>query len=449
MSTPTPTPLLASMHAPGERPSLAVVHGRGARLTLEDGRETIDAGSLSSCLLGHCHPELVQAVQAAAETVYAGDSVQLATREQAARDLLELAFAGEDWADQVVFTVSSSEAADLGLLLAQLLTGREPLVARESGYHGGVGLAREVSLHRLWGATLASPDGGVHERPPLVETRVLPVPAAAAARPSRDTTVAPPACARPRRARRRRRGDPGLQPGRRRAVAGLPGGAGRRRGGRRRALHRRRDGDRARADGPLVRLPARRRPARPGHDGQGHHGRRGTGRRADPLAPGGRRDRRSALDDVEHLPRPPAGRRRDLGHAAGGRARRPGGARGPPGRDAGSFAAGAARAPPVGAQRLRRGPDVVRAAQRAGRRARRGRLGRRRHRDVAGQHGQRRDPRARCRHPRVQRRDALAGAAAGHRRAGRWSWPWRRWTRRSAWPTRRSRSGAGARGGAS
>ena len=60
MSTPTPTPLLASMHAPGERPSLAVVRGRGARLTLEDGRETIDAGSLSSCLLGHCHPELVQ-----------------------------------------------------------------------------------------------------------------------------------------------------------------------------------------------------------------------------------------------------------------------------------------------------------------------------------------------------------------------------------------------------
>ena len=59
-------------------------------------------------------------MQAAAETVYAGDSVRLATREQAARDLLEVAFAGEDWADQVVFTVSSSEAADLGLLLAQL-----------------------------------------------------------------------------------------------------------------------------------------------------------------------------------------------------------------------------------------------------------------------------------------------------------------------------------------
>ncbi len=172
----TPTPLLASMSAPGERQSLAVVHGRGARLTLEDGRETIDAGSLSSCLLGHCHPELVGAVQDAAATVYAGDGVRLPAREAAARDMLELAFAGEDWADQVVFTVSSSEAADLGLLLAQLLTGREPLVARESGYHGGVGLAREVSLHRLWGATLASPDGGVLERPPLVETRVLPVP---------------------------------------------------------------------------------------------------------------------------------------------------------------------------------------------------------------------------------------------------------------------------------
>jgi 4-aminobutyrate aminotransferase-like enzyme len=168
--------LLASMLAPGERPSMQAVSGRGTRLTLADGRIVIDAGSMSSCLLGHCHPEIVAAVQSAATAVYVNDTVGFEPREQAAQDILGIAFEGERWADSVALFVSASEAVDLGLELAQILTGRKTLVSRQGSYHGAVGLAREVSQHPLWGAALASPSGGVWQRPRLADTRRLPAP---------------------------------------------------------------------------------------------------------------------------------------------------------------------------------------------------------------------------------------------------------------------------------
>jgi 4-aminobutyrate aminotransferase-like enzyme len=176
MSTSARSRVLGSMLAPGERASVKVARGRGTRLVLADGRHVLDAGSMSSCLLGHCHPEVVAAIQAAAETVYVNDTVGYEPRERAAAQLLEMTFAEERWTDSVVWFVSSSEAADLGLVLAQMLTGREPLVARVNGYHGAVGLAREASLNPLWDASLAGGPGAGQPRPRLSEVRALPMP---------------------------------------------------------------------------------------------------------------------------------------------------------------------------------------------------------------------------------------------------------------------------------
>jgi 4-aminobutyrate aminotransferase-like enzyme len=131
---------------------------------------------MSANVLGHCHPEVVAAVQAAAESVNVGDMVGYPPREQATDDLLDIAYQDEDWAGSVAFFVSSSEACDLGLSLAQMLTGRDPLVCRRSGYHGGVGLAREVSHHPMWDTSLSSLAGGVQPRPRLAETREIPIP---------------------------------------------------------------------------------------------------------------------------------------------------------------------------------------------------------------------------------------------------------------------------------
>lgn len=172
-----PEALFASNLAPGERQTTRVRRGEGVWLTLEDGRVVLDAGSMSAAILGHCHPDLTKAVEHAAREVCVSDGVGYLPREQAAEDLLRVAFSDEPWADRVALFVSSSEAADLGLLLAQILTGREPLVSRELSYHGGAGLSREVSAHPRWGAHLASLDSGITPRPfPLTVTRRLPVP---------------------------------------------------------------------------------------------------------------------------------------------------------------------------------------------------------------------------------------------------------------------------------
>ncbi len=170
--------VLSSMLAPGERHATRVVRGQGMELTLEDGRVVLDMGSLSSCIVGHCHPAVVAAVRDAAGSVYVNDTTGYGPREQATEDLLELGFAGEAWPGAAALVVSSSEAADLALLLAQMLTERAPLVCRELAYHGGVGLGRELSTHPLWGGTLvpAAAEGASTERPPIAEVRQLPLP---------------------------------------------------------------------------------------------------------------------------------------------------------------------------------------------------------------------------------------------------------------------------------
>ena len=171
----TSATVLTALLRPGERASLAVRSGSGMVLTLEDGRTVLDAGSLSSCLLGHCHPAIVDAITGAARTVYVNDATGYAPREQAGVDLLRVAFADEPWAAAVVFTVSSSEAADLALMLAQMLSGRDALVCRELGYHGGLGLGREVSLHPFWSAGLIA-EGHITLPHSPTEVRRLPVP---------------------------------------------------------------------------------------------------------------------------------------------------------------------------------------------------------------------------------------------------------------------------------
>jgi len=165
------------MHAPGEPPATRIAAGQGTALTLADGRVVVDGGSMSACILGHGHPEVVAAIERGARLPFLNDHNWIDVRERAAEDLVAGAFGEEPWAEMVAFFVSSSEAADLALLLAQMVTGRSPLVSREVSYHGAVGLARDVSTHPGWGAHLAAvAGGGIVESPRYATVRRLPVP---------------------------------------------------------------------------------------------------------------------------------------------------------------------------------------------------------------------------------------------------------------------------------
>ena len=154
-----------------------VVGGEGAWFELADGRRVLD-GSNTAAPLGHAHPEIVEAVREAASAPALNEGWRWAKREEAAEELIRVAFGDEDWVGGVRFFISASEANDVALALCQALTGRPALATRERAYHGGTGLAREMTRQPHWHGGLSSP-AGVTPAPRLVEVHELPAPAGA------------------------------------------------------------------------------------------------------------------------------------------------------------------------------------------------------------------------------------------------------------------------------
>jgi 4-aminobutyrate aminotransferase-like enzyme len=154
-----------------------VVRGEGVWLHLDDGRRVVD-GTNTAAPLGHAHPEIVEAVRAAASSPSINEGIRWAGREAAAEALLDTALAGEDWAGAVRFFISAGEANDAVLSLAQALTGREALATRERAYHGGVGLSRELTVQPHWHGGLSFRDRTLAP-PRLATVHELPAPSGA------------------------------------------------------------------------------------------------------------------------------------------------------------------------------------------------------------------------------------------------------------------------------
>ena len=185
--------LLSTSLTTGDSANPRIVGGHGAWFRLSDGREVIDASN-TAAPLGHCHPEIIEAVRRAADAPVINEGWQWAEREQAADDLLRIAFAGEDWAGAVRFFISASEANDCALALCQALTGRKDLATRERAYHGGAGLARELTVQPQWHGGLAGASGaggaGASAAPPRLATvHELPAPAGARVTGQADPTA--------------------------------------------------------------------------------------------------------------------------------------------------------------------------------------------------------------------------------------------------------------------
>jgi 4-aminobutyrate aminotransferase-like enzyme len=155
---------------------IEVVGAAGVWFRLADGRRVIDAGN-TAAPLGHSHPDLVAVVRGASGCPALNEGWVWQGRQQAADDLLEYVFSGEqEWVGAVRFCTSASEANDLALSLAQALTGRSPLVTRERAYLGSVGLARELTVQPHWHGGLSSARGSESPVPRLAEVRKIPAP---------------------------------------------------------------------------------------------------------------------------------------------------------------------------------------------------------------------------------------------------------------------------------
>ena len=115
---------------------VAMVRGRGARIWDADGREYIDffAGFGGGGVAGHCHPKVVEAIKAQAETLLShGNLFTSAPQVALARAITEHAFGGK-----VFFCHSGAEAAEAALKLARLAAGegRYKVISFHHCFHG-------------------------------------------------------------------------------------------------------------------------------------------------------------------------------------------------------------------------------------------------------------------------------------------------------------------------
>jgi 4-aminobutyrate aminotransferase-like enzyme len=179
--------LLRTSLTSGDEAVPSIVGGSGVWFELSDGRRVIDASN-TAAPLGHAHPEIVEAVRAAASAPVVNEGWGWREREEAAEDLVRIAFEDESWIGGVRFFISASEANDVGLALAQALTGRTDLTTRERAYHGGAGLAREMTIQPQWHGGLAGA-GGSKAPPRLATVHALPAPVGARVTGQPDPTV--------------------------------------------------------------------------------------------------------------------------------------------------------------------------------------------------------------------------------------------------------------------
>jgi 4-aminobutyrate aminotransferase-like enzyme len=166
--------LLSTSLTAGDSHSPRIVGGSGVYFDLEDGRRVVDASN-TAAPLGHCHPEILEAVRRAADAPVLNEGWQWDERDKAAEELLSVAFEDEEWVGAVRFFISASEANDAVLALCQALTGRSPLVTRGRAYHGGAGLSRDLTVQPQWHGGLSS-ERGFAAPPRLAEVRELACP---------------------------------------------------------------------------------------------------------------------------------------------------------------------------------------------------------------------------------------------------------------------------------
>ena len=106
--------------------------GKGSRVWDEDGNEYIDflIGS-GPMILGHCHPEVVEAVQ---EQITKGFT--FFANNARGIELAEEICGAVACADQIRFVSTGSEADMYAMRLARAHTGRDKILKFEGGYHG-------------------------------------------------------------------------------------------------------------------------------------------------------------------------------------------------------------------------------------------------------------------------------------------------------------------------
>ena len=115
----------------------------------ETGRRYLDAfAGIVTISVGHCHPRVLEKVQAQLGTLQHATTIYLhpAIGELAAK----LAEKMPTGLDTTHFTNSGSEANELAVLAAREYTSHSDVVALRNGYHGGTSLPMSLTANSQW-----------------------------------------------------------------------------------------------------------------------------------------------------------------------------------------------------------------------------------------------------------------------------------------------------------
>ena len=142
------------------REPLMLVDGHMQYLFDERGNRYLDGfAGIVSVSVGHCHPKVLQAVNAQNARLQHATTIYL--HPNVARFAEKLAGTLPDGLDVVYFTNSGSEASDLAILMARAKTKNFDVIALRNGYHGGSQGSMGLTSHSTWKYSV--PHGfGVH-----------------------------------------------------------------------------------------------------------------------------------------------------------------------------------------------------------------------------------------------------------------------------------------------
>jgi len=114
---------------------LVITRGKGALVWDINGKEYIDCtGSYGVCVVGHCHPRVVEAVQRQVETLIACHaSFYNDARSELLEKLIGLAPKG---LDRVFLSNSGAESVECAIKLARKYSGKTEIIAMVGAFHG-------------------------------------------------------------------------------------------------------------------------------------------------------------------------------------------------------------------------------------------------------------------------------------------------------------------------
>jgi len=119
---------------------VALIKGQGSRVTDADGKTYIDLfAGFGGTILGHCHPDLVKAIEDQARAIWAtGNQFYTEPQIRLAEHLTQKAFGSVPEGARAFFCHSGAEANEAAIKLARLSAGegRFKIISMLKGFHG-------------------------------------------------------------------------------------------------------------------------------------------------------------------------------------------------------------------------------------------------------------------------------------------------------------------------